>query len=157
MVAGGNLNDIAKGVRARLAEGGRELLASGKMSPEQLTEICDLEGGYIQAGQRRMEIGDYARLVAHYQLRQAVTQATKDRMAEMGQAVGDTKAFNLVIVTGPTARACIICHAIVGNVYSISGDSDKYTPLADLPCGGPPFHPHCTHNIAPYMADLAGR
>jgi hypothetical protein len=154
LVAGGNLNDISRGLRSRLEDGGRELLASGKMSADELRDICDLDAGYIQAGKVRMKIGEYAQLVAHYQLRQAVTEATKDRLKDAGEMVGDSKLFDLVKIVGPLSRQCRICDELVGRVYSLSGDSDKYEPLADLPHGGPPFHPHCTHNIAPYIEQL---
>ena len=154
LVAGGSLNNIAKSVQARLAEGGKELLDSGKYTPEQLKEICDFDAGFIQAGKARMRIGDYAELVAHYQLRQAATESTKERMGDIGESLGDREMFDLVIVTGPASANCDICDAIVGNVYSISGNHAKYPGLATLPNGGPPFHPHCTHNLAPYIADL---
>jgi len=58
-------------------------------------------------------------------------------------------------VTGPSARLCDICRDLVGRVFSISGQSDKYEPLADTPGGGPPCHPHCTHNIAPWIEGLS--
>jgi hypothetical protein len=103
-----------------------------------------------------MRIDDYAELVAHFQIRQAVTESVKDRMATAGEIIGDPMAFDLVKVVGsPAIIACMICGEIVGHVYSISGESKKYESLADLPNGGPPFHPHCTHNLAPWIEGLS--
>ena len=44
-----------------------------------------------------------------------------------------------------------------GRVFSVSGGSDTYPPLATLPNGGPPFHPNCRHNLAPFVEPLASK
>lgn len=153
LISGGSLNQIARGLRARLTEAGRELLDSGKMSPAELRELADFEGGYIQAGRSRMRIDQYCRLVAHHQLRRVTTEATKQRLVETGEELGDRDAFDLVIISGPISGD--FCDLYVGKVYSISGRSSEYPPLSSIPEGGPPFHPNCTHVVAPFVARLA--
>lgn len=149
LVSGGSVRNIAAALRTRLAEGGRELLASGKMTEAQLLEICDFAGGYIQAGSRRMDIRQYTFMVADTQLREAVNYATVKRLEGAGEQFGDPDLFDLVQVMGRMGE-CPVCDELVGNVFSISGRNKDYPPLSDVG-GGPPFHPNCTHNLAPYM------
>jgi hypothetical protein len=40
-------------------------------------------------------------------------------------------------------------------VFSLSGKSDKYPAYAELPGGGPPFHPNCSKSTRPFIEDLA--
>jgi len=150
LISGGSVRKIAAGLRARLAEGGRELLASGKMTAKQLEDIADFAGGYIQAGSRRMDIREYCWMVADSQLREAVTAATVDRLTAAGEELGDPDLLDLVQVMGIT-DGCPVCDGLVGNIYSISGRSSEYPDLGEI-SGGPPFHPNCTHSLAPYIA-----
>lgn len=149
LVSGGSVANIAKALRTRLGEGGRELLDSGRMTEAQLAEVADFAGGYIQAGAKRMSIRRYAWMVADTQLREAVTYATVQRLTEAGEQFEDPDLFDLVQVMGRSGE-CPVCDELVGNVFSISGRSADYPPLSDVG-GGPPFHPRCTHNLAPYM------
>lgn len=146
LIAGGNLNKIANSLKDRLAEGGKELLSTGKMTAGQLEKIVDLDAGYIQAGSRRMEIGEYAYMVADTQLRTAVTQATIDRLGQAGEELGEPDLFDLVIVEGRT-DGCNICDEYVGRVFSLSGRTEGYMVLP----ARTPFHPNCTHFLAPYV------
>jgi len=154
LVSGGNLNKIGKALRTRLAEGGQELLDSGAMSEADLKKIVDFDAGVIQAGKRQMDIVDYTNMVASFQLREAVVDATKNSMQWAADEFGgDPDLFDLVQVMGPISGD--VCDFYVGKVFSLSGRSSQYPPLASIPRGGPPFHPHCTHNIAPFFLETA--
>ena len=79
---------------------------------------------------------------------------TLEQIAELqaaGRALGDPMMFDLVTFHALRGDNCPICSKIVGKVYSISGKSDQYPPLASLPNGGPPFHAKCRHVISPYI------
>jgi len=83
-----------------------------------------------------------------YQRRLSQTQETIRRLEVWGQEADDPMAFDLVVVTGPK-DACPVCSAIVEKIFSISGKRSDYPPLSTLK-GGPPLHPGCVHNLAPY-------
>jgi hypothetical protein len=151
LVSGGNLRNIGRSLQARLAEGGKELLDSGAMTAAQLKRICDFDAGVIQAGRMRLPLPYYCEMVAGYQLREASTAATLERLGDIGRELGDPDTFDLVIIVGPEG-GCDVCDEYVGEIYSISGRSKDYEPL---PGGGPPWHPNCTHNVAPYIEALA--
>lgn len=152
LVSGGSKDNIARALRARLAEGGRELLDSGKMTPAQLKQIVDFDAGVIQAGKVQLRIVDYTRMVASFQLRQAVVSAEKDRLVQQGEEMGDAMMFDLVIITGAISGDA--CDFYVNKAFSISGKSSEYPPLSSVPGGGPPFHPYCTHTIAPFVREF---
>ncbi len=77
--------------------------------------------------------------------REAVTAGTVNRNLEAGN--------DLVMVTSHGARDG--CQFYEGKVFSISGTHPTYPPLSSIPNGGPPFHPNCRHNLAPFVEDLA--
>jgi hypothetical protein len=151
LVSGGSIQKIGRSVRDQLTAAGQELLDSGKLSQAEASAIIDLKAGVIQAGGKRMDIGKYATLVAHYQVRQAVVEATKDRLTEQGEMFGDPDLFDLVTVVGPISGD--LCDFFVGKIFSISGRSDEFPALGSIP--GPPFHPNCTHTIAPFVMRFA--
>jgi len=94
---------------------------------------------------KQWDAGTYARLVARTKSLEAASKATVNRMVETGN--------DLVMVTAHGAEDG--CGVYEGRVFSISGTSDTYPPLNDLPNGGPPFHPNCRHNLAPYVDKFA--
>jgi hypothetical protein len=153
LVSGGNKNKIGQALRERLAAGGRELLESGKMSETDLAAIVDFDAGVIQAGKRRMPLNHYCRMVASFQLRQATVAATRERLADAGQAVGDPDRYDLVIIRGPISGD--FCDFYVNKVFSVSGRSSEFPPLDAIPNAGPPFHPNCTHTISPFVRVFA--
>lgn len=91
------------------------------------------------------EAGYYARMVAITKTRQAVCEARHARLADMG--------LDLVRVVGRESKN--FCSAYLGKVFSISGTSEKYPALSELPEGGPPFHPNCSKSTAPFIEDFA--
>lgn len=153
LISGGNLNAISRGLRARLTDAGRQALDEGSLDAGLLEQMADLEAGYITAGQRRMKLTEYCGLVASYQLREAAVHAGKQRLTEAGQALGDPDLFDLVTIVGPISGDW--CDFYVGKIFSVSGRSDQWPALDDTPGGGPPYHPNCTHTIAPFVPDLA--
>lgn len=91
------------------------------------------------------DTGEYARMVANTKTRQATCQARHIRLRQHG--------VDLVIITGRQTNN--FCSDYLGEVFSISGTSDKYPPLSSLPGGGPPFHPNCSKGTAPFVEALA--
>ena len=90
----------------------------------------------------------YAELVARTKTRAAVTQGSINRYIEAEQ--------DLVMITRHGSK-CDICRYYEGRVFSISGTSDRYPALSQVEGGGPPFHPNCLHNVAPFVERLATR
>lgn len=87
----------------------------------------------------------YAKMVAVTKTREAVAKARHGRLQQSG--------IDLVVVVGK--RSTNFCTAYLDKVFSISGGSKKYPALADLPGGGPPFHPNCSKSTAPFVEELA--
>lgn len=91
------------------------------------------------------DAGDYAAMVARTKTREATTAARHERLQQEG--------IDLVSIVGRVSVN--FCTGYLGMVFSISGSSDKYPSLDDLPSGGPPFHPNCSKSTRPYIEDLA--
>lgn len=118
--------------------------ASAAIAEKLIAEFGD---GPIRIGARTFSAEQYATLVARTKGAEAHSMGTMTRLAESGQ--------DLVVVDAHGAEDA--CGIYEGKVYSISGTSDKYPPVRDLPNGGPPFHPNCTHVLLPYIEELAGK
>lgn len=88
----------------------------------------------------------YAAMVASATKRQARTVAMLQRAAE--------GSMDLVRVSTNPSKGGDWCDAYRGRVYSISGTSDTYPPMASLPNGGPPFHPFCKHSIGIFVPEF---
>jgi hypothetical protein len=67
--------------------------------------------------------------------------------------MGDPDMFDLILVVGKISGD--ECDFYVNKVFSISGRSSEYPSCVEMPGGGPPFHPHCTHTIAPFIPRFA--
>lgn len=87
----------------------------------------------------------YASMVARTKTRQATVAARHGRLQDLG--------IDLVSIVGLVSKN--FCTAYLGQVFSLSGKSDKYPPLSSLPSGGPPFHPNCSKSTRPFIEDLA--
>ena len=94
---------------------------------------------------KQYDIASYSELVARTKASEAVNAGTINRMIDAEQ--------DLVMVTRHGATDG--CGFYEGRVFSISGTSDRYPSLSELPNGGPPFHPNCKHSLAPFVEDLA--
>lgn len=93
------------------------------------------------------KVGYYAEMVARTKTRQATVIARHDRLAELG--------MDLVAIVGRISNN--FCTAFLGQVFSLSGNHPKYPAFAELPGGGPPFHPNCSKSTRPFVEELAGR
>lgn len=102
--------------------------------------VIDKNGHPIQ-----FETGYYASMVARTKTRQATVKARHQRLEGLG--------LDLVSIVGRVSR--YFCTAYLGQVFSLSGRSDKYPALASLPSGGPPFHPNCSKSTRPFIEGLA--
>ena len=110
---------------------------------EGLLHIAD--GQFVRAGSKWVPLDYYCELVARTATRQATVQGTIDRLSDNG--------LDLVVVVGPR-DTCEICQEFVGQVYSISGRSEKYPSLAEA-MGGPPYHPNCEHGLGAFVEGLS--
>lgn len=90
------------------------------------------------------KVGDYAHMVATTKTREATCKARHERLKEQG--------IDLVTIVGKQSK--YPCSQLLGKVFSLSGDHQKYPALSSLG-GGPPFHPNCSKSTAPFVEDLA--
>lgn len=102
--------------------------------------IIDKNGDTIN-----FDVGYYAEMVARTQTRMATVTARHERLAEL--------EIDLVAIIGRVSQN--FCTAFLGQVFSLSGKSDKYPAYDSLPGGGPPFHPNCTKSTRPFVEELA--
>lgn len=146
LIAGGSARHVARELASKFSEGeARRLVATGAIPPDVAEEITRVADGFIQAGKVQLRIKDYAETVAITRLAEAATIATEDRCRQAG--------VTLVIITGP--RTSDFCDFFVGRVFSIDGGDENYPSLSELPGGGTPFHPRCTHGEAPFIPEFA--
>lgn len=90
--------------------------------------------------------GDYyAKLLARTHLRVAATRGTQMRLIE--------HKIDLVQISAH-GTICNICKPFENKVFSNSGGSSVYPPIALLANGGPPFHPFCLHVISGFIPAL---
>jgi hypothetical protein len=76
----------------------------------------------------------YSEMLARTHTIRAFNDATVNRAAEFGMDLVEVSSHG---------GSCPVCAALEGQIYSISGNSDKY-PKLDI---GFPIHPNCTHNL----------
>lgn len=98
-------------------------------------------GAFIDRSGKTWKLDTYARMVARTTQREAMSLGTLDRLAQLG--------IDLVHVSDHNTE-CEICKEFEDKVYSISGNSDKYPKLIELP----PFHPNCKHVIGAARENL---
>lgn len=98
----------------------------------------------VDSAGRRWDPVKYARMYARTRTREYQTQGTVDRMTNNDLDL--VKISKHVDVDGQD-----ICNRFEGNVYSISGNSDKYPMLEQRP----PFHPNCAHVVTPWIEKYA--
>jgi hypothetical protein len=102
----------------------------------------------IEVGRAQMSVRQYAMTVVRTRTREATVAARHERLGLSG--------ISLVQITG--ADSVNFCTAFLGLVCSLSGAQSiagvDYPALADLPGGGPPFHPNCSKGTAAYVPEL---
>jgi len=132
--------EVALGVSA--GKTGREVSAA--ITNRLIDEFGD---GPIRIGGRTFSADSYAAMVARTKTAEAASIGTMNRLAEEG--------LDLVVVSAHGADDA--CGYYEGRVFSMSGTSDKYPSVRELPNGGPPFHPTCRHHLLPSVEDLASK
>lgn len=103
--------------------------------------ITDALTGFVDKGGRRWPLDTYTEMVARTTTREAVSWGTATRLREAGD--------DLVTIT-EHADACTLCLDYEGQTYSLSGDTEGYDVLDQLP----PFHPNCRHVLTPAAANF---
>lgn len=109
--------------------------------------LSELEADTIKVGKRTFSVSNYAEMVARTKTSEAMTAGTINRVLESGE--------DLVMVTAHGANDG--CRYYEGKVFSLTGASDTYPSIKELPNGGPPFHPNCKHSLVPYIDELASK
>lgn len=106
-------------------------------------EIID-EGIKLVDSAGRMWTPDrYVRMYARTRTREIQTQGIEDKLQENN--------LDLVRISKHTdVDGFDICNEYEDNIYSLSGNSDKY-PMLDVHT---PFHPNCGHVETPYIAEI---
>lgn len=141
---------LRSGIDKMITEGAAFKIAEGKtareLSKEFKTRLIDEFGDKpFRVGKRRFSADTYAELVARTKIAEAQTAGSINRIIESGN--------DLVMVSAHGAKDG--CGFYEGKIFSISGLSNKYPSLSNLPNGGPPFHPNCRHRLLPFVDRLA--
>ncbi|MCK9596435.1 phage minor capsid protein [Candidatus Pacearchaeota archaeon] len=92
---------------------------------------------------RNFAISNYAKIVAHSSIMQALNTGQLMTAANHG--------VDLVKISENPSTIGDFCDLYIGRVFSISGTSTKYPPLARIPNGGPQFHVNCKHSMHPFV------
>lgn len=142
--------DIRGEVAAAIARGATrvdlskrlEPLVQAGVLPENLADrAAAFAGGLqIQVGGWRGPLSSYAELVARTMQRESATIGAVNRMQANGLDIME------VTTTRGTDDSCRVFE---GLLVSISGRTEGFPTLAQLPRGGTPFHPRCTHSLQP--------
>jgi hypothetical protein len=93
-------------------------------------------GQIIRVGNRNYRARYYAEMVARTEMRDAQSDAVRDKCAEYD---------NDLVEVSDHGTVCPICKPYEGRVYSLSGKSLRYPKLPSQP----PWHPNCEHHISP--------
>lgn len=99
----------------------------------------------ITVGAANMTVKAYSEMLVRTRLREATVHARHERLIANGN--------DLVTVIGRISEN--FCTEYVGRVFSITGESSEYPALAELPGGGPPFHPNCSKSTTAYIERFA--
>lgn len=106
---------------------------------------------YRQIGARQITVGKwsgparvYVETVVRTRTREATEEARGRRLDQAG--------IDLVQITGRVSAN--FCTRFIGLVVSRGGRTPGYPLLAELPGGGPPFHPNCSKSTAAFVPDL---
>lgn len=108
-------------------------------------ELQRVHGDQVEINGRNYDVRKYAETVVRTKTRQATVKARHGRLEALG--------LDLVAIVGKVSDS--FCTAFLGQVFSLSGKSNKYPAYSSLPGGGPPFHPNCSKSTRPFVAELA--
>ncbi len=101
-------------------------------------------------GERHLRVDDYASLVARTKTRQAVTLARRAKLLQHEQT--------LVKITLNKPLQDDACWLYIGKVFALTTAASKefgVPHVNQLPSGGTPFHPNCTHNEVGFFIENA--
>ncbi len=135
IIAGGMLDGVPDEAHRELRKRLRRIAEGG------LVETVNPRSGVVTTHKPEA----YADMVFQTKTREAATIATAGRLAESG--------IDLVRIIG--SDSANFCTHFVGKVFSLNGTHPEYPPLANLPRGGPPFHPRCSKTIVAFIEELA--
>lgn len=96
--------------------------------------------GFIDKSGRSWDLRRYCEMVVRTNTRQAVVRGAVDRMVSHGVSLARISTH---------ATACKICMPYEGRLVDLAGDTKDFEGEAVMTGPLPPFHPNCTHNVAP--------
>lgn len=136
---------VDKQITQQVALGTVEGQARKEVSANIRQVLVDEFGeGPVLINGKRYAMDTYSELVARTKMAEAHSIGTIMRNVEAGN--------DLVMVSAHGADDG--CSFFEGQIFSISGTSDKYPALSEID-NGPPFHPNCIHRLLPFVEDLA--
>lgn len=98
---------------------------------------------------RNLRLDRYAEMVIRTKASQAITLAQRNALVEHGQG--------LVSISRNRAKDDDACNLYVGRAFALTTEAAEEwnVPHVDqLPSGGVPFHPHCTHVEVPFFPEI---
>lgn len=116
-----------------LAEGSTRADASNSLID---TLVDQGVSGFTDRAGRDWGLSAYSEMVLRTTTREAVSEGTKNRLIEGG--------MDLVEWAG-NGENCDECQALEGQMFSLTGDTDGYEVIVDMP----PLHPNCTCVLIP--------
>lgn len=100
-------------------------------------------------GDRHLRLDDYAEMVARTKSRQAASLATRNAGLQNGR--------DLVQISPNRALEDDACDLYITRVFALTPDAAAQwgvPRVEELPNGGTPFHPNCTHNELVYFPEF---
>jgi hypothetical protein len=131
---------VAGSLRARTGyNAGQAHLTSKDIAAKIRAKLLEQIGGgdFIRINGRNYNLKSYSELVARTRMRESQTEAVKESMKEFDEDLVEIPRHD---------NPCPACAEYQGQIYSVSGNSDKYPKLPD---GGPPWHPYCEDVMNP--------
>jgi hypothetical protein len=138
----GDVRATYKAMRKAIADGA---VASGELSAADVDSYRRAGQQIIRVGNADLTVRQYAQMLVRTRTRQATVQARHERLIQHD--------VRLVSIVGALSEN--FCTAYLGRVFSIDGSDDRYPSLAELPGGGPPFHPNCSKSTRAFIERFA--
>lgn len=106
---------------------------------------------YRKIGAKQITVGGWTGPARAY-VSTVVRTRTREATVEGRHRRLDAAGVHLVQITGRQSRN--FCTRFIGLVCWVSTPVEGYPALADLPGGGPPFHPNCSKGTAAFIPEL---
>ncbi|MEB1806605.1 MAG: phage minor capsid protein [Bacillaceae bacterium] len=107
---------------------------------------------FIDAGKKEWKIGTYSSMMVRTKSRILHSEGTFNRLNEYQERYPTNENFDLVQISNHNAEDW--CRYFESTIWSLSGRSDKYPHVEQLPNGYSTLHPNCLHVFLPYMVEL---